>query len=63
MSFECDDCHEIAVGWRGSERHFGGSYGRCETCGRTARCSDCQCCGDWRKAREQAASSDSGDEA
>ena len=55
VSFECDPCHEIATGEVGSARHFSGSYGRCETCGRTAACTDCQCPGEWKKAREAAA--------
>lgn len=50
MSFECDTCHEIATGKKGSLVHFSGSYGRCETCGYTATCSDCRCNGDWNKA-------------
>lgn len=53
MSFECDPCHVIATGKPGSLVHFSGSYGRCETCKRTASCADCQCHGEWAKARAE----------
>lgn len=54
MSFECDRCHLIATGRNGSDVHFGGSYGPCETCHRSANCADCRCDGDWSKARAAA---------
>ena len=54
MSWECDDCHTIATGKPGSDVHFSGSRGRCETCGRVRDCSDCQCGGEWAKARAAA---------
>lgn len=55
MSFECDPCHTIATGKSGFDVHFRPmSRGRCETCGFTADCFECQCPGDWAKARHAA---------
>lgn len=54
MSFECDECHVIATGKKGSEIHFSGSYGQCETCKRVASCSECRCSGAWENARRAA---------
>lgn len=57
MSFECNTCHTVATGKTHEERfHFFQSYGRCETCGKTASCADCHCSGDWGKAYRQAQS-------
>ena len=52
MAFECDDCHQIATG-NDLMVHFSFSFGKCETCGQRKECADCQCQGDWAKARAE----------
>lgn len=52
MSFACNDCHLAATGRTLAESgHLFRSDGRCENCGRMVPCGDCQCAGDWAKAR------------
>lgn len=55
MSWECETCHKIATGKTHMEAfHYGGSRGRCETCGKGANCADCHCQGKWNEAHEAA---------
>lgn len=56
MSWECEPCHIKATGkdHMDAGHYFGGSRGRCETCGVTSNCADCHCDGQWGTAARQA---------
>ncbi len=49
----CSPCHEIATGSDGRQLHFVRSRGTCEDCLQTMDCVECQCEGDWLKARAE----------